>query len=361
MPYIQYEGKKYDFAAIKQEVVVDHPAFIFCHHWLNGQKRFMLQTSGSTGKPKPIEVFRWQMEASAKGTADALQLQHSDKALICINTTYIGGMMMLARTLILQMDALLIPADRSPLLRVSDDFQPTFIALVPLQLSNSLQEAYARELLDKCKAIIVGGAPVSRKLEKELQGIKAPVYSTYGMTETVSHIALRHLNGPEPSKKYQLIKGVEIGQDERGCLKVAGEVTRGKWLQTNDLVSIAANGKAFQWLGRADQVINSGGVKISITAVESMVEAWQQEEGVSWTVVALGIPDSLLGEKAVLAIVEEKPQAVSEHKAKALMHYLHQNLPQYHAPKAYYWIDEIPQTPSQKTDRKALMERLVQQ
>ena len=131
MPYIQFQGIRYDFEQLRREPLRVHPAFTFCYHWLNGQDYFVFQTSGSTGTPKAIEVARSQMEASIRGTAKVLGLGSRDRALICLNTDYIGGIMMLARSLQLGLNALILPPEGNPLAQVPSNFQPTFIALVP--------------------------------------------------------------------------------------------------------------------------------------------------------------------------------------------------------------------------------------
>ncbi len=357
MPKFHYQGQTYDFSKLREKDLGIHPAFTFCHRWLNGQSNFLLRTSGSTGKPKLIELSRWQMEASIKNTARALNLDSKDKALVCINTSYIGGMMMLARSLMLEMEALLLPPESNPLAQVPSDFQPSFIAVVPLQLSRALNHARSREVLENSNSVIVGGAPVSDNLEEKLQLISTPIYSTYGMTETVSHVALRRLNGAKRSKNYCLLDNIEACVDEMGRLKLRGDVTRGRWLQTNDLAELSADHRSFQWKGRADQVINSGGVKVPVSEVESKANEWLKQKGLEWEAVIIGLPDTTLGEKITLVLCRHRDIEYSEvlnEKAESLIQHLKSELPPYHAPKHFLWIAELPLTPTQKVDRTQL-------
>ena len=174
-------------------------ALAFCRAWLSGQTEFTLHTSGSTGTPKPIRLTRAQMRASAHLTGQTLGLRAGDVALVCLNIRYVAGVMMLVRGLELGLPMTIIEPAGNPLA----GFDPAnvrfdFTALVPLQLQHILDDTPEKlAILNRMKAILVGGAVVSPALEQALQVITAPIFSTYGMTETVSHIALRRLNGPE--------------------------------------------------------------------------------------------------------------------------------------------------------------------
>ncbi len=170
----------------------------FCKDWLLGKETFRILTSGSTGAPKPIEISRKQMLASAKATAKALDLQAGDTALVCLNTNYIAGKMMLVRGLEIGMNMIVVEPSSAPFTTINTQF-PTinFYAFVPLQLLTLLKNDIHIGTLNRAKAIIIGGAAVDKALENRLQAISAPIYATYGMTETVSHIALKRLNGTE--------------------------------------------------------------------------------------------------------------------------------------------------------------------
>jgi O-succinylbenzoic acid--CoA ligase len=355
MPYLIFEEQSYEFSELKRNDPGKHPAMTFCHRWLNGQGHFVLRTSGSTGPPKPISIDRMQMEASAEATIRVLGLHPGDKALVCLNTAYIGGMMMLVRGMVAGMDLLLAPPEGNPLAGLPPGWQPDFSAMVPLQLARALEQEASRRALGQMRALIVGGAPVGQALEERIQMLETPIYSTYGMTETVSHVALRRLNGPERSHSYRLMPEVEVGQDGRGCLRVRGAVTMGKWVQTNDLVRLMPGREAFEWFGRADQVVNTGGIKVPVAMVEEAVEQWMAQAGRQGRMVALGLPHDLLGEQVTL--VWEGSEAPNW--AQELLAGLHEHLPMYYAPKAVMALEPFPQTPTGKIDREAIRWQLI--
>lgn len=273
----------------------------FCYEWLSGKQSFQTQTSGSTGKPKLISIQRQQMQASAEMTAKALNLQASYKALCCINTNYIGGKMMLVRSFVLGLDLEIITATSNPFLSERYFENHDFIALVPLQLGEIIKTNAGQNWLNQTKAIIVGGASVSYALEKKIQALKSPMYSTFGMTETVSHIALKRLNGKAKSAYYKTLEGVEIKQDERNCLMIKSPSTLGKVLTSNDLVNIIDK-NTFEHLGRWDNVINSGGVKIQVEEVEKIIAKVFDKLDIQVNFFLTGILDEKLGQKACIVI-----------------------------------------------------------
>ncbi len=162
-----------------------------------------------------------------------------------------------------------------------------------------------RRLLDGMQAILLGGGPIDEALHKAVGQLSAPVYHTYGMTETATHIALRRLNGPDPSDAFVPLPGVELARDDRGCLAIRGAVTAGAWLQTNDIVDLRPDG-SFVWLGRWDNVINTGGVKVQVEQVEAAIAACQaQRTDLAWAgrrLAVAGLPDARLGQAVTLVL-----------------------------------------------------------
>lgn len=338
-------------------------ALSFCREWLQGKEFFQLQTSGSTGSPKTIQLARWQMQASASMTAQALQLQKDDTALVCLNTAYIGGKMMLVRGLEIGMSLLVTEPSANPFqnLTIMDKsfqfgqytFQNLdFTALVPLQLLTILKEE--KNKLDNFHQlkIIVGGAPVNSALENLVQMIPNPVYATYGMTETVSHIALRRLNGKEQSLYYQVLPQTKIGQDHRECLTIISPVTNFEQIITNDKVKLIDE-YTFEWIGRVDNVINSGGFKIQIEKVEREIDKALTFSQVFRRFVAIGLPDNKLGEALVL-VIEGIP--LNQETENHIYNLLKANLNKYEVPKKIVYVDSFPETPTAKIDRKRLSE-----
>ncbi|MEK6477081.1 AMP-binding protein [Catalinimonas sp. 4WD22] len=328
----------------------------FCHAWLSGQPTFEINTSGSTGTPKNIQISRKQMQASAQATAKALDLKKGDQALVCINTNYIGGKMMLVRALELGMPLTVIPPSSKPLASVEEPID--FTALVPLQLKSML-EAEDQEFitqLNAMKAILVGGAPVGPVLEQLIhEHLSAPVYSTYGMTETVSHIALRRLNGSAASDVYELLSGVEVKQDERACLTIKGKVSNDQWLQTNDIVSLLDE-KHFRWLGRFDNVVNSGGVKLYADKLENSIQPAIETYGIAKRFFLAGLPDEKLGEKLCL-ILERKDNLNTEQEHKLKL-WMKEHLHPYEIPKEILLLPKFILSESGKIRRKRTLAQL---
>jgi O-succinylbenzoic acid--CoA ligase len=326
----------------------------FCRQWLAGQETFQVETSGSTGKAKLIEIKREQMIASARLTGDALQLKKNDKVLLCLSAEHIAGMMMLVRSFVLEMHITIINPVSDPLAGFSAKEHFDFISLVPLQLYEIFKNSRKKlAILNKMKAILVGGAPVNPELEKKIQLIKAPVFSTYGMTETVSHIALKRLNGKEKSEYFKVLKGVEINTDNRNCLTIRSAVTNCEPLVTNDLVEIISN-DTFKWLGRIDNVINSGGFKVQIEKVEQALEQVlaQMLKSESNSCFIGSVPDEKFGRR-IIAVIEGPP--FTQNKQKQMLVLLEQYLKKHEMPRQFHFTAKINRTKTGKIDRLATL------
>jgi O-succinylbenzoic acid--CoA ligase len=329
----------------------------FCRQWLEGQETFQVETSGSTGKAKLIGIRRNQMIASARLSGEVLGLRKNDQALVCLSTEYIAGIMMLVRGFVLGMDLTIINPAANPLEQFSQDEHFDFTALVPLQLYEIFSKAKKKlAVLNRMKAIIVGGAPVNFTLEKKIQLIKAPVYSTYGMTETASHIALKRLNGKEKTDYYKVLPGTEISTDNRNCLTIKSAVTNGETLVTNDLAEIISP-EAFKWLGRIDNVINSGGFKVQTEKVERALEqAFSQiQRGEPPKNFISPLPDEKY-HQIIIAVIEAKPLAAK--KQQELLTVLGTLLKKHEIPKQFHFINKIILTATGKIDRRATLKSI---
>jgi len=334
----------------------------FCGQWLSGQKQFSVQTSGSTGEPKSVVLTRQQMAASARMTGEALSLNKGDHALASLSPDHIAGLMMLVRGFELDLNVTVVEPAGNPFasfdLESAEHFD--FAAFVPLQLQTILNSGETHlAVLNKMKAILVGGAQVSAALEKAIELVKAPVYQTFGMTETVSHIALRKLNGPDKSEYYEALPSVEIGQDRRGCLTVNSAVTNNEWLTTKDLVEIKT-GSRFVWLGRVDYVINSGGVKVQAEKVERVVAealfAINQEKDSNQEFFVGPLPDKTYGQVVVVVFEDVNHIQIDEKRLRGL---LSKNLTKYEIPKSIYFLKSFIRTSTGKVDRKANLTKII--
>jgi O-succinylbenzoic acid--CoA ligase len=330
-------------------------ALLFCKQWLSDTNVFTVHTSGSTGQPQAWQISREAMRTSAKMTATFLGLQREQKALVCLNTAYIAGIMMLVRCMEVGMEAYIVAPSANPLLSVAPDFSFDFAAFVPMQMSNILENQHTRAIILRTQSVIIGGAAIESSLEKQLEAIDKPLfYSTYGMTETVSHIALRALNGTLASEKYWALPQVQLSTDTRQCLCINAPTTEFKTLITNDIVDLSEDKQSFVWLGRADNVINSGGVKIQAEKVEKALEKALAATNSSYRYFVAPLPHPLLGE-AVVAFIEA--ENITENQQDTWKNFLRNELSPYEIPKQFVAVPEFAQTPTQKINRKETVRR----
>jgi O-succinylbenzoic acid--CoA ligase len=342
-------GREFSYAAIQEyparlaEPLNGYEAKVldFIRQWLNGTQEFTLTTSGSTGPPSPIVLRRRQLEASARRTADFFDLGPGDRALVCLNCEFIGGLMMLVRGLERNMHLTIVEPHAD------------FSAFVPLQLKMILAAGHA-DRLNRMKSILVGGAPADATLQQELQPLTTAVWLTYGMTETCSHVALRLLNGPQATTTFRVLTGIAAGQDERGCLTLRGDVTDDQLIVTNDVVNLL-DAHTFKWLGRADFVINSGGVKVPAEKVELVLDVALAEIGQSRRCFVAGQPDERLGQ-AVTAFIEGT--ALSNEQETQLKMLLAERLGRYEQPKQLVYVPEFQTTATGKLNRAATLRGL---
>lgn len=360
-------------------------ALAFCRAWQQGHTEFTLHTSGSTGIPKPIRLTRAQMRASAHLTGQTLGLQPGDAALVCLNIRYVAGIMMLVRGLELELPMTIVEPAANPLAGLDSTHPPfAFTAFVPLQLQTILETTELAKrsgyltILNDMKAILVGGAATNPALEQALQVITAPVYATYGMTETVSHIALRRLNGPNATDLFTALDGVTLGTDERGCLHITAAATNFERVQTNDVVELidATNSTPvhFRLLGRADRIINSGGVKLQPEPIEQLVQTTLARLGVHPLprLFMAGLPDERLGQRLVL-VVEQRAEGVRHSGGgdtafgqrdlitpvwNRIQESIRQQLGPYAVPKAVITVAQFAETPTGKIDQKATVAQI---
>ena len=263
----------------------------FMLDWLHPSGKINLQTSGSTGAPRTVSMKKSWMEASARLTAEKLSLNSGDSALLCLPLQFVAGKMVLVRAMCLDLDLKVIEPTSNPLAKLSEDID--FVAMTPMQLANSLTHGQ----LDKVKTVIVGGAQVNPILIEKIQSQKTRIYETWGMTETASHIALRPLNGPEKSDCFTALPGVSLSKNEQGCLIIQADHLGGNPILTTDVVELLSD-YSFRWLGRYDNVINTGGVKIFPEVVEKKIAPH-----ISGRDFFIGeMSDAVLGQKVTLFI-----------------------------------------------------------
>lgn len=314
----------------------------FTYDFLSPSPLIEVKTSGSTGIPKRMLVEKSRMRASAGMTCDFLQLKSGDTALLCMSLDYIAGKMMVVRALERGLKLIDIPPSGHPFADIArQSVSLAFAAIVPLQLYNTLLVEEEREALMNTRHVIVGGGAVSHEVEKQLRFFPNAVWSTYGMTETLSHIAMRRLSGESASEWYTPMPGVSLTQDQDGCLVINAPALNPETLKTNDIVLLRPDGR-FRILGRRDNVICSGGVKLQIEEIEQELMQY-----LSSPFIITKAADEKFGEIVVLLTEGNTLQAESE---------IPEMRNRFSKPKKIFHIDKIPQTETGKPARAAAME-----
>ena len=260
----------------------------FLLDWFDNKDHIEMTTSGTTGLPKVVRLQKQAMIHSALATGDFFSLKPGDKALLCLPVKFIAGKMMLVRSFILGLDLDIVEPSTEPL--ALNTIQYDFVAMVPLQVQNSIED------LKNVKKLIIGGAKIDSLLEEKLLPLQTEIYETYGMTETITHIAAKKIG----ENFFSVLPNVQINTDNRGCLTITVPTISKEPIITNDLVKIITKNQ-FTFLGRIDNVINSGGVKLIPEQIEAKLI-----EKISSRFFVTGIPDSFLGEKLILVIEGEK-------------------------------------------------------
>lgn len=314
----------------------------FLAEWFNDSNTVKVHTSGSTGTPKELFVEKRRMMNSAMLTVSFLHLTRGDNALLCMPLQYIAGKMVVVRALVAGLNLIPVTPCGHPL---QDMNQPlAFGALIPMQVYNSLQNPTERERLKSIRHLIIGGGAIDPDMEEALKTFPCDVWSTYGMTETLSHIALRKLNGPDASEWYTPFEHVTLNQSEEGTLIIDAPLVCPQQLITNDIIELNNAGQ-FRILGRKDNTINTGGIKVQIEQVESTLKPL-----LPFPFAITSAPDAKFGERIVLLIQHEGPFSEEE---KQNIHRACQQLPIYWHPKQLIQVTSLPLTGTGKPDRAA--------
>ncbi len=326
---------------------IEEKVISFLQEWFSSSETVSVQTSGSTGTPKIFQIEKSKMLNSAKMTCDFLGLKEADIALLCLPVQYISGKMMLVRAIERKLKLIITTPTSTP--EISENID--FCAMTPLQVQNSLDNIHL------IKNLIIGGAAVSEKLKNEISttlqfsNSSTRIFETYGMSETLSHIALKQIS-PVQENYFTIFNDVEISVDERNCLKIFAPKLNPEILQTNDIVELL-NEKQFKFLGRFDNVINSGGVKIFAEELESLVK-----KHIDRDLVFLGKTDETLGEKLILVIEDELfSESCQSERSRRLKSQI-SNLKfenKFHIPKEILFLEKFPRAENGKVLRKEIL------
>lgn len=300
----------------------------FLLEWLNNESFVLVHTSGSTGKPKQIVLQKNAMIASARATGTFFNLQPKNSALLCLSADYIAGKMMLVRALTLGLHLDAVEPNSNPLEHKKFDF----VAMVPMQVANSLDKLHWVETL------LIGGTKVSYQLAESILKTDCKAFESYGMTETISHIAIKQIG----EKSFTVLPNVSIAVDERNCLVIEALDLSPEKIITNDSVEILSPTQ-FVLKGRIDNVINSGGVKIFPEEVEEKLSKY-----ISVRFFIASIPDEKFGEKVIL-VIEGKPFNIDTS--------IFSEVSKYQTPKEIVFIDAFVETETNKINRKKTLEK----
>lgn len=352
---IFYNNKTYgikNLDSLAEEAPFFKPAISFIKNWMTNTEKFDFQSSGSTGVPKMLDISRKQILSSVELTRKYLQLKQGEKALVCLSPEYIATKMMIARCLVLGLDIVLVEPCANPLDRVDISTKIDFASFVPMQVQKILDSAHT-DRLSEIRNVLIGGSGVHNSLIYRLKTFNNNIYHTYGMTETVSHIALRKLDKNSHTNHFKCLSEVRIRTDENNCLVVSGPMTDHKEIFTKDLVEIH-NQNEFTWKGRLDNLVNSGGVKIIPELVEEQLISIFRRSNLSNEFFLAGIEDPLLGQKLVLLIegghTDKTLDSLNENMRKFL--------PKYHIPKEVIFKKEFIRTASGKVRRKEILKSI---
>ena len=324
MNHLVIDFSDHDFLCPESEIPWQREILSFIRFYLENEE-IPVQTSGSTGEPKKLFLSKTTMQMSAQLTGEFLHLKRGDKALLCLPIQYIAGKMMIVRAVELGLKLYVV----EPKTEIHFDKNIDFCAMTPMQAEASL------ESLSRIQKLILGGAKVSDALEEKLSHLNTQIFETYAMTETITHIAMRRL---QDQHEFHLLPQIKVEQDERNCLVIQTPYFNEKII-TNDVVEILSP-STFVLKGRADNVINSGGLKINPEEIENKLNPF-----IHAPFVIHYKADPVLGQKLVLVIASEKPFELK----------LPENIiPKNKMPKEIIFVPEFPRTLSGKIIRNQI-------
>ncbi len=303
----------------------------FLLDWIDKKNTIVLKTSGSTGIPKNIRVEKQYMVNSALATGSYFDLRPGQAALLCLPGNYIAGKMMLVRAMVLGLELDWVAPSMNPLRTIDCCYD--FCAMVPMQLENSMDQ------IDNIKTLIVGGTPMSDSLREKVQDKKVNIFETYGMTETLSHIAVRKVNHGA-TDYFETLPNVKLHSDERDCLVIKAPEISKEPIYTNDIVELQSD-QRFKWLGRYDNIINSGGVKLIPEQIEGKLATLIKNR-----FFIVGMPDEELGQRVALLIESQQEDTGLLEKIKTL-----ETMEKYEIPKDLVCIERFVETSNGKISR----------
>jgi len=346
---LKIDGKQYSKAELekladdklnaKTTKEYERSLYTFIKEWLAPSDVLAVKTSGSTGAPKQMMFKKNQMIASAKMTCDYFKFSPEINMLLCLSTDFIAGKMMVVRAFVSGANIIAVEPGNNPLQGLGKKID--FVAMIPSQVKESLTHEKTKKAFESIDNVIIGGAPVVHSFEKVLSGCPNNVYATFAMTETLSHIALKKLSGKNKDDAFELFPGIKISEDERGCLAIDAPMLSDDIIITNDMVDIVDK-THFRWLGRYDNVINSGGVKLFPEKIEEKLSHVIKKN----RFFISSVPDEKYGDKLVLVV-----ESANENEVLQLKGEIENALDKYEKPKEYFCLGKFIETLNGKVKR----------
>ncbi len=331
MKLLDFSSGKFD--KLNPEIFWENEILLFINEWNSSTEFIISKTSGSTGTPKEIRLPKPAMKMSAKMTGEFFGLREGMSALLCMPVNFIAGKMMIVRAMELNLKLYIVEPKSKIKLDFADKID--FVPMTPMQVENSLEE------LSKIKILLIGGAPLSESLRNKLLELSVQSFESYGMTETITHIALKEIS----EQFFRILKGVSIQKDNRDCLVIQTPYFEEEII-TNDIVELQ-NKSEFKWLGRFDNVINSGGIKLFPEQIEKKLKPYISEE-----FIITSLPDNLLGEKLILVIEKDTSDFCYAELVEVQMP--SSVLSKYETPKEIHFLQTFPRTESGKVKREKI-------
>ena len=338
---IQINGKHYNNENLLS--IDDYEIRAFLEEWGNNELYIPVKTSGSTGKPKLIHLRKSDMIASAKLTGEYFNLKNGQTVLLCLPVKYIAGKMMVVRALVLGLNLVSVEPSSNPILNRFQSIK--FAAMTPMQVSTILNKS--PDKLNLIEQLIIGGAPVDSLLESKLQEVKTHCFSTYGMTESVTHIAVKILNGENKSKYFKALPNITFHLNQYDCLVINAPHLSSSIITTSDIIKIIDK-QSFKWVGRLDNAINSGGIKLHPEELETKISGLFHNTRFFFS----SLPDELFGERLVLVIE-------SQNNIHDLESSLGRILDLFEMPKTIFYTDCFLETKTRKVDRNKTLASIL--
>ena len=327
---------------LKGVTVEKHQLEVFLDQWFSPGKTLTIRTSGSTGTPKLIELSKEHMQISARATLDYFSIQKGGYALLCLSLTTIGGVMMVVRSIERNLNLIVAPVQSQPITDLNNQLEIDLAAMVPTQAHQLVEEN--PKALSSIRTLLVGGAPVTTQLIEKLNSIHYTAYQTFGMTETISHVAVRKI-GAETDDYYEALPHIQFSENDDQLVIHYPSISTNP-IQTKEHIELIDE-HHFNWLGRTDLVINSGGKKIFPEAIEEKLGRF-----ISQPFIVAGIPDNYWGEMVVLVVAT--PNDLKLDKSQLTQ----AGLKGHDLPKRVYYINKLIQLQSGKVDRRSTLNQL---